>query len=259
MFIVLIILIILLFFFGGFFIYKRRHFEPKILTTGEGIDYLTRCDDGYFTKFRDLDWRVRKVKNLDEYMKKIEKSVTFPSADIRDLIFKGIEKADDYLNQVSLQWFDNKDNRKIQWRIVLIDGTLYENGLPHTRGNVIVMPVDLVKSPNFINTLIHERVHVIQRIFKRNANRYIEANKYSRYKHINETRARINPDTDDYIYKDANNKINIAEYTKNPKSIHDVEYKPVPGTQTSEHPYEKMAISIADGYKEYLYNKNLRS
>ena len=42
----------------------------------------------------------------------------------------------------------------------------YENGLPHTRSNIIFLSDKMIpetETPDFINTLIHEKIHVYQR------------------------------------------------------------------------------------------------
>jgi hypothetical protein len=62
----------------------------------------------------------------------------------------------------------------LPWRIVKVKNNI-EGGLPHTRGNMIVFSESVLKSialtaqnkqadPGYLNLLIHEQVHVIQRV-----------------------------------------------------------------------------------------------
>jgi hypothetical protein len=54
----------------------------------------------------------------------------------------------------------------IKWKIGLVDGNLYESGLPHTRFDLIIIPLKLLNRifgmNQLINTLIHEKIHVYQ-------------------------------------------------------------------------------------------------
>jgi hypothetical protein len=258
MIIVLIIVFAVIFFISGFYFYKNNWLAPEILSIESGVKYLTNCGDEYFRKFRDLDWKVRGVKNLDEYITNIEKSVLLPTLEQKQKILNSIELCNKYLDSISLQYFNGeKYNKIVRWRIVLIDGKAYEGGLPHTRGNVIVLPVNIINSGHLVTTLIHERIHVLQRLYPIIGKKFIELNNYTKYKHLIDTRARINPDIDNYIYKDKNGRVNIAEYKKGAKSIHDVLYRPIPNDQRSEHPYENMAITIANGWEEYKNTRQL--
>jgi hypothetical protein len=118
--------------------------------------------------------------------------------------------------------------------------------LPHTRKYIIILPIEKINlktTKQLCELLCHEKVHVYQKKYKDNINQYLKKNDISILK-IREEKdmVRANPDLDNYIYKN-NNIIYSAKYNSTkPSSIVDIEYND--GTQSSEHPFEKMAIDI---------------
>jgi hypothetical protein len=139
----------------------------------------------------------------------------------------------------------------------------YEEGLPHTRDNIIFVSKNVLKYDelNLTNTLIHEKIHIYQRynsnIFDKIIKdmRLLEIDKkaYKSAKYI-----RSNPDTNNKIYYAAANAAMVSDANvmvclyrnDNPNSINDVIHK----NYSMEHPYEKIAYEIAENY--YKYNKN---
>jgi len=93
-------------------------------------------------------------------------------------------------------------------------------------------------------TLAHEKVHIYQKIYKDDIQEYLNENniKLIRKRAMNDL-GRANPDLDDYIYKDDKIVYSANYNTEHPKSIEDITYNPKYG-QSSEHPFEKMAIEI---------------
>ena len=54
---------------------------------------------------------------------------------------------------------------------------------------------------------------------------------------------RANPDTNEWIYTDKNNQPLKAVYTRDAKSLREVQYTPC-NSQYCEHPYERMVFDI---------------
>jgi hypothetical protein len=99
------------------------------------------------------------------------------------------------------------------------------------------------------DTLIHEKVHIYQKIYKDDVEKYLNEYNFKILKKRDESdNIRSNPDLNNFIYKDNNNNIYKATYENNPKSIEDIVYSPI-NNQSYEHPFEKMAIFIEN------YNK----
>ena len=158
-----------------------------------------------------------------------------------------VKKADDILKDVNLEWFNGKNAINISWNFGCIQGKMYENGLPHTRNNIIIISSEDINNfseNKLINTLIHEKTHIYQKIYPLDIKKYIEKHKFTKFKIRDKNdNIRANPDLDNWIYKDLSNNIYQASYNKNPSSIEDINYFPI-NNQLYEHPYEKMAIEI---------------
>jgi hypothetical protein len=121
----------------------------------------------------------------------------------------------------------------------------YEEGLPHTRENIIFLSNDTLKHSDrrLKSILLHEKVHVYQRANRGEVARVIADAGYARVSQRSGVkRARGNPDVDDYIYQGPDGKLHVCEYTSDtPTSIRDVLCTPM-----KEHPYETMAYDISE-------------
>lgn len=215
------------------------------------LNILINNNDNYYDKFYGNDFNARNIKNIDEYKHLMKQSVT----DFNDIQKKKIRKciynADSYFSKLNLEWFNGNKNNKIKWIIGSVKGKLYENGLPHTRNNVIIMSHEKINnySENFLTkTLIHEKVHIYQKNHSDDIDIYLNKNKFNKIKERDiHDNIRANPDLDNWIYKDNKENIYKAVYKDNPSSIEDIEYKPI-DNQSYEHPFEKMAIEIENKY-----------
>jgi hypothetical protein len=103
----------------------------------------------------------------------------------------------------------------------------YENGLPHTLGKVIVLPDNIFQYPNvlFRNTLLHERIHTLQKKYPAQFNTlytdfwgYREVNPLSIPSSLLQ-QVRSNPDT--MTWWAIRQHIPMVIYNPNPTSIHD--------------------------------------
>jgi len=180
-------------------------------------------------------------------MNYIELSVTEFNNDEKNKIISCIDEVNTIFNNLYFEWFDGKKANNILWKIGCIKGKLYEHGLPHTRGDIIVISKEKVNNytkKKLIKTLIHEKIHIYQKIYPNDVNKYLIENKFYKIKKkdINDN-IRANPDLDEWIYKDIKGNIYKAIYNDNPLSIEDITYSPK-DNQSYEHPFEKMAIFI---------------
>ena len=65
----------------------------------------------------------------------------------------------------------------IPWYICCTQGLSYENGVPHTRGNYIIISKEHIKNKDvneLANTLVHEKVHVYQKLYPDDVSKYLE-------------------------------------------------------------------------------------
>ena len=229
-------------------------FENNItfITKDNLLNNLLEDKDNYYKTFYKNDLKARNINNVSDYYEKINASVTDADKDIKEKVILGISQANKFLNNINYDYFNGKECNKLLWKIGFVKNKLYESGLPHTRGDIIILSVEGVKYntlKKLINTLIHEKIHVYQKKFPEKMNIYISFYKFKKIKKREEfDNIRANPDLDNYIYQDSNNNTYKAHYNKNVLSVEDIVYYPK-NNQMYEHPFEKMAIEIENKYK----------
>jgi hypothetical protein len=227
----------------------------------------------------ELDLHARNVKTHMEYINNIEDTAISFTDEEKELLITCVNNADKYLKMeefkelkygkyingddlANIKWifantYSNRFNNKIKE---------YEEGLPHTRENIIFVSKHVLKYDelNLTNTLIHEKIHIYQRYNSKLFDKIIremglleldkKSFKYAKY-------IRSNPDTNNKIYYNNidnnvdnnldNNDIMVYMYRNdNPNAINDV----VHNNHSKEHPYEKIAYEIAENF--YKNNKN---
>ena len=209
-----IILFIIIFIFIFLYLYlyyllSKKTLYIKYLSINE-FKNITNLSD-FFNNMNSYDLQVRKSNNNNEYLKKYQlgyRTFTKQQKKILDNIVNIIEN--------KINKYDNFKN--IKWIFVKIDTNL-ENSYPHTIENVIIL------SNNFfnysidsqINTIIHEKVHIYQRMYPEYIN--ILYNKWEFKKtDITFNNNRNNPDIK--YYYTYNNNLLIQLYTNNPKELH---------------------------------------
>jgi hypothetical protein len=139
----------------------------------------------------------------------------------------------------------------IPWVIAKTTTPAYEDGLPHTRADVIFLSSTTLhkKDTDLARTLLHEKVHLYQRKYPQETAQAIADAGYHRTdrRRTETPLARANPDLDDWVYEDPAGVPMLTVYNSaKPSSIGDVT-----GSNDHEHPYETMAYSLAA--------KNIRS
>lgn len=228
------------------------------LTKEELFNFLNLNIDNYYDTFTKKDLMVRNVNNLDEYIKKIYNSVSEFTPNEKRIIQTCINKISNNLDKIKFDYFDGEKANEIIWKIGCIKGDKYEDGLPHTRNDIIILNKNNITENSMndiISLLIHEKVHVYQKMYPEDINNYLKKNNFKRIGERSEINnssnlenIRANPDLDKWVYED-NNKIYKAIYEPNAKTVSDVKYSSNDG-QKSEHPFEKMAIELEDFYEK---------
>lgn len=174
-----------------------------------------------------------------------------------------------------------KNLQQLEWRIVKVKNTV-EHGLPHTIGNMIVINRDILlkTEKDIVKTMVHEKIHVYQRMNATSARRWVtkvgfRALMPSEFATLNKDileLRRSNPDldTNTYIHSKSNLVLRQLYNSNTPTSIMDSKavglplsnntnstYNPVPLTNDLlglpktfycqlEHPYEIMACLISE-------------
>jgi hypothetical protein len=250
----------------------------KFMTFKETADFLRNDSDRYVRNMSALDLHARHAKTYIDYLNNIEDTAITFTAEEKELLGKCADKADNYFKMEQFKELEyvnhinGNDIAGIKWVFANtyanhFNDTIkeYEEGLPHTRENIIFVSKNVLKYDelNLTNTLIHEKIHIYQRynsvlfenIIKDMGLIEIDKKAYKSAKYI-----RSNPDTNSKIYYAPDNtkkgiatdaNVMVCLYrNNNPNSINDVIHK----NYSTEHPYEKIAYEIAENY--YKYNKN---
>ena len=231
----------------------------KIMTTilfPDILHYMLNDSDNYVASMTSSDLHARKCLSTEEYIHKSLADFNINET-MRNTCYKNILQsisvADTLLSTLSPKFYE------IPWSFVLFSGRNYENGYPHTRFNSIFLPIHLCLYSNqkeqkdFIRTLIHEKIHLFQKMFPHDpfitsfmSSYEIIENKNNLYPPL----VRANPDTDNYIYKNIHtNEILCFLYKSGtPSSIGDVIE-----LSKYEHPYEAMSYIFAEYLKQKLH------
>jgi hypothetical protein len=255
---ILIIILIIITIFILYFIFNNYLFERisesldiYYMNKKELEDYLIKDADNYYENFSNIDFKVRNVNNLNDYHENIKKSCIDIDNNSIQILNKCINNANNKLIKYNVIGFDGNKCANITWKIGLVKDKLYEEGYPHTRHDLIIIPFYLLNSKSQLtSTLIHEKIHVYQKLYPEDISKYLANNGFTKYKLRNTMinigiNTRSNPDMDEWIYKDKDNNIMMAEYLENAKSIMDVKTIPI-NTSKYEHPFEYMAYDITN-------------
>jgi hypothetical protein len=224
------------------------------LSSDETQAILNNDADHYYQTFNKVDLKLRKSKNVHDYLAKIANSGCEGKEENKEKIIDCIEKVqrklepmrNDTIEGVHIDKFLN-----LPWRIGFICDKVYENGLPHTRGDVIIFNNVDVQRHNIVETcrlLIHEKVHVYQKTYTEEFRKNIQ----NEYQKIDEMRdnntSPSNPDVDDYVYKrKSDGQLMRSDYKNKPSSFRDISFPK--NDHKLEHPNETTAYSLQELYQ----------
>lgn len=245
---VLLYVIIALLLLAFIYIVSKRYIEgfanSIYLSKNETATFLIRDEDEYISSMSMSDLHARNVKTHAEYREKLgPTSLDFTETE-KVLVDECIDKANDFFKNLKSPYIDNQLMNKLYWKFALTNHRDYEEGFPHTRQDVIFITPSLLEmsKDTIITTIIHEKIHVYQRMYPE---LFRAALKTAGYVRLRERKtdplSRANPDIDEYIYLSPKAEEMISVYNSDkPTGIMDVKYSKI-----SEHPYEEIAYAIA--------------
>ena len=244
--------------------WTQQDFNILFMSKEETKQFLLEDKDEYVKRLSPIDLYARKANDAEHYISNIAKCASFFSDAEKKKLTRCAKLADKFLDSYTY----NDDIRcseiaKIPWKIAVTrkNGVnQYEEGLPHTRGDVIFLSEYVINDNIAVgeddmiltSTLIHEKVHIYQRHNPEIIEKVIEKMGYKvATPNSNTLLKRSNPDTNDKNYYDKNNDLVIFEYnSQKPENINDVK----DDNFSSEHPYERMAYDIANEYTKKSMN-----
>ena len=209
------------------------------------VGFLQSDPDHYYDTFTRFDLRARRVASVADYIDRIPEVIVDASTGLRARIREAVPIVDARLAHIRHVGFNGKKAADLPWRIGFMKENkenkdkLYEDGLPHTRVDLIMLPTRLAKASDneLIDTLFHEKVHIYQKAYPRDLERWLAHNGFERVRRRTKgSRIRANPDIDGWVYKGPTSK-GIREYkcmynSETPRHIEDVKHIDF------EHPFE---------------------
>jgi len=133
----------------------------------------------------------------------------------------------------------------IDWHFAKTLFPFFCDGLPLTRTNIIFLTDKTVAEADtkrLASILVHEKVHIWERMYPEEMEGWIERKEFKKYRPIREDAfARANPDVDEWIYVDKNNQQRVIHFNSlTPKDLHDIRFH----SPSIEHPYEVLAYAV---------------
>lgn len=231
--------------------------------------------NAYFDSFSPIDIQVRRpsgVYTAETYLSALVPQSAMPS-DLPASFQRDVHSAERRLRRLasSLREGDALKSmvsaaaaakESVPWVLAFVEDRT-EGGMPHTHGGVICLPFRWalvgLGSPAFVQTLIHERIHVLQRLYPQLAQklayqrlRVRPAMQRRDLEPFLRAQWRTNPDLDSFVYSDGV----IALFKDNAEKLGDIRLVslfqrglPTVGTigqsAKSEHPFETIAYTVA--------------
>ncbi len=233
---------------GGREDFTNQESNIYFMTKEETQQKLLNEKDPYYQTFSMYDLEARGVNSIEEYLQKIKTSISDFSTSQKNRLQNLTSLADQLIQPLRKNWLHGDKLNKITWKFGYTQGNVYEGGLPHTRNDYIMLSDTLLQNDDqyVTGTLIHEKVHLYQRLYPEDVEKYKEEKGIRRWKRKSiEDRIRTNPDVDDYLYQMKNGEKMMSVYNENPKGLEDVKTYPK-DEQKYEHPHEMMAIEVEE-------------
>lgn len=270
---------------------NKETFEESTSSPTYPFTPLTKADfeaqvalSDFFTNLSEEDLKARAKEGTqlqggehykNEYLAAFEELTETDKA----LLTRVIEEA----NKLTASY---KNLQQLEWRIAKVKNTV-EYGLPHTMGNMVVINRNTLLRPEkeVIKTMIHEKIHIYQRMNSASARQWVTKNGFrtllpSEFTSLNKDLLQLrrsNPDLDKntYIHEKSNLVLRQLYNSNTPSSIMDSKavgipmsgnYNPIPLTNDMlglpktfycqlEHPYEIMACLISEMIAETSFTE----
>ena len=232
---ILIILLVI----SIYFLYYNKKQNIKIIFYSSN-DIMHKLNDkfqNYYNNMDDNNMKLRKINDKDLFLNNLYKCFYNCDEYEKYILKDAIDKAHNKLNKINCHGFHPYKLNDIPWKIGFSYLYEYEFGLPHTHNDIIILNKDNIYENDLVTILMHERIHIYQRLFPEDIEDYLLYNNFERIAKKTDI-DRVNPDTDEYVYiqdgliyecKIDNNKIKC---TKNNSKY--------------EHPFEYMAYTLSE-------------
>lgn len=222
--------------------------EVTFLTAQQTKKFLLNDPDEYVHTLNQWDLVARKVPTFQDYLNKSANAVLSFDEQQKTRILNASKAADTFFNNTRIEGMDCQKIASIPWVFALTREGEYEDGLPHTRTNIIFLSTNVDQTPvKLVRILIHEKIHIYQRLYPEETMNFLAVHGYYRWKQrFGVPRIRSNPDLDPWIYfNPVSKQPMVAYYTSDtPNNIDDVTIT----KSIEEHPFEEIAYNISQKY-----------
>lgn len=217
-----------------------QYITPKIYLVPRNhvSNLIARDIDNYVAGMTQTDLYARHSMNKQDY---INKAIMDFSIDT-DTENKCFQRCLIAINEANKRLFMLSSSfNTIEWHFSFFKGENYEDGLAHTRFNIIFLPIKIlgISDEQLVRLLVHEKIHIIQKLmpFDPFIVNYMKQFNVVGHKYYVNAMIRANPDSDDFVYRNSNGEIMMFIYkTNTPTSINDIIR-----LSQYEHPFEQMA------------------
>lgn len=208
--------------------------EPTFPGLTEIKRFIRDDIDGHIGSLNEKDLMDRRCNNRKEYKNIYLENIGEFSTSQKNILRSYSEEATKFLNSIKSPYINNKKMNSIPWKFAMTNNAI-ELGLPHTRGDIIFIPECKLNRTRekMIRTLIHEKIHIYQRMYPCLFINTLSKMGYKKLGKINNREILKNPDTDNSIYLHPDGTIMM------PRTI---------SNSIDRHPNEFIAYSIAQCY-----------
>ena len=217
------------------------------MSKDETVNFFISDRDNYVKNMSSLDIKALKSSSKEDYLNKsISDSDDFTNSEKRILI-KACGEADHFFRSFNkIPNINFKNIADIKWVLSKTEGKYYEGGYPHTRENIIFITPDVINHYEIVRILVHEKMHVFERLFPNEMRIWTDLEGYVPYKNFKDyPMRRSNPDLDGIVYLDKNGNETLVQFTTtNPNSIDDKVTYPGNKDWKVEHPNETLAYRV---------------
>ncbi len=253
MYIFLLLLILAYYLYTKRFEWYHTVNKPIFMTKEETSSFFKDDSDNYVKDMSDLDIRALKSKSKDDYTNKIIQDTRDFTSSEKSILIKACGEADSFFksNKFKNEFPDINGEllSNLGWVLSKTEGRHYEAGYPHTRENIIFITPDVINHKEVTRIMIHEKVHVFERLYPNEVKKWMDKKGYKPYKKFKDyPMGRSNPDLNGIVYLDPEGNETLAQFKNHsPSGIDDSVY---PGGKDwkYEHPYETLAYTI-----DYFY------
>ena len=232
--------------------YPTDNTHITFLRAKDTANFIISDPDTYTFNLSPLDLHARKAASYQEYEEASARTARdFTPSEVFTLT-RAAKRADSIMSKITLAGCPSFSENllKIPWIFASTQGTTYEDGLPHTRLNVIFLSSTSIArlfadENELVRILIHEKIHIQQRLHPMETLALLKERGYIQWKErLGVPRIRANPDLDPWIYIDPSTKQQMAAYytSDTPTSISDITLSSV----NYEHPYELIAYEATE-------------